>query len=438
MQKLSANEKQSMRVHLYKVMEESSALLPEQKIAPTPVRGVPSMYHWFSPRFSVPIAVLLVVGLSGGTAFAAQSALPGEPLYAVKINVNEPVQIALATTPEAKAEVNASIATTRLEEAETLASTGALNATTTAELASNFAAHANAAETDTDVLEQADPSAAAQLGAEFEGTLAAHSAILAQLGSDSSSTETMQNSNTLAVQVAAQSNNDVLAVATVAPATVPQMRTFAAVAPHISAPSASNAATSTLGSQSAPANPDDGTVALGLQSEASSTLADLQTHLTALEPSLSASTTAQIDAQVQIIQTMYGQGSDALTAGDNASAKNYFSRALRASVRLDAFISAGKKFNPQLLSSLLFSMGINQPQGKRAAGISNVFPQVDIEVNTSTTTVEGDGSVDTQTTKSADVQSSVTSSDSSNGDSSVSASSVNISATSQVNVQLGQ
>lgn len=52
--------------------------------------------HFISMRlFPMPVFVLLLAVLMGrGTAFAAEGALPGEPLYPIKIYVNEEVRAA--------------------------------------------------------------------------------------------------------------------------------------------------------------------------------------------------------------------------------------------------------------------------------------------------------------------------------------------------------
>jgi hypothetical protein len=127
--------------------EEKAAM--RQRIFGMPVHSpVRSPYFIFSFQFSrvvVPLSVVLVVLVGSGTAYAAQGALPGSPLYAVKINIDEPVRIALATTPEAKAAVNAAIAQSRLEEAQELEAQGRLDATTTQELERNFDEHASRA-----------------------------------------------------------------------------------------------------------------------------------------------------------------------------------------------------------------------------------------------------------------------------------------------------
>lgn len=74
------------------------------------------------------VAILLVVAIGSGTAGAAslaQNALPGDILYGIKINVNEEVRAALASTPQTKAEVAIARAETRIKEIETLKNRGA-------------------------------------------------------------------------------------------------------------------------------------------------------------------------------------------------------------------------------------------------------------------------------------------------------------------------
>ncbi len=432
--KLSSSEKQAMRVHLYNVMKASPAYTPAQAEAVAEVvarRSVQSMYVWLSPRYMVPAAILLVVGLSGGTAFAAQSALPGEPLYAVKVQVNEKVAVALATTPAAKAAVNAAIATTRLEEAETLASQGTLDATTTAALANNFATHADAAQINTVAIAANDPGTAAQLGTSFSSTLAAHGAILAQLASNAGTSTVQTNSDALAVQafalathgrnndegrgaggavtttLAINSTGEGVAVSAVrteggvnptvgdydadgihadtaepvdADASV-QVTTFSALAPQATslrveasstikasatlapvaaplgdAPTNKNAKTKNMPSANqarTSISNEDSVIAPALASQASTTLAHAQASFAAIAPSLDASTSEQITLQLTDLGEMLMQGNDQLAAGDNTGAKLSFSHVVRASVRLDAFLKAGKKFNASFLMSLL-------------------------------------------------------------------------------------
>ena len=388
--RLSQAEKQAMRVHLYKTMAEMPAYTAAQKNALADFvarKPVPSIYHWFSPRFVVPVVLLLIVSLSTGTAFAAQSALPGDALYAVKIHVNEPVAVALATTPQAKAEVQASIATTRLEEAETLASQGTLDATTSAELADNFAEHATAAQAGVAAVAAQDPGSAAQLSDTFNSTLAAHGAILAQFATDEGSSSVQASStDSLAIRVFAHvmgergqerhgtSTEVTLAVDVASSSPQPEAGAPVAMRVRTFAPRAMSAESNASSTATEPATPpqavrvyeasstnesdnggtpDDSAVALALQSEASSTLSQVQADFAALAPSLDASTTLQIQTQIDAATDLFVQGNNALIAGDKTTARNDVSRVLRSSVRLDAFLKAGKKFNTGFLNSLL-------------------------------------------------------------------------------------
>lgn len=373
--KLSQGEKQAMRMRLYTYLENNPAgAFAAPATDKRAARLVPSPFFFFSPRFMVPVALLLMVGLGSGTAFAAQDALPGNPLYAIKINVNERVATALATTPAAKASVNAQLATTRLEEAETLAANGKLDANATAALASNFTAHAKAVQAVTQDIAANDPGTAAQLGANFNSTLAAHGAILTEIGQHSKSDETMQNSNSLAIAVEQETDKDgheggssdaaLLSIATApaaqnAPQNGARIRTFAAVAPT----AASNTATSSpAGSTSAKTkakaknpdnsgNPNDAKIAASLSTQASTSIAAMGNDFAALQ--LDPGASAQLSAQINDVKALYAAAAAELAAGNASQAAHDFASVIRTSVKLDAYFKVGKKINIKLLSGLL-------------------------------------------------------------------------------------
>ncbi len=132
--RLTADEKRAMRAHIFG--------------APSPVTVTHSPYVFFaSHRFLAALAAFVIVVFTGGStaAFAAQGALPGEALYVLKTKVLEPVEVALAPTPQGKAKVETRIATRRVAEAQTLAAQGRLDATTTQEIEDNFNEHAERA-----------------------------------------------------------------------------------------------------------------------------------------------------------------------------------------------------------------------------------------------------------------------------------------------------
>lgn len=145
--------------------------------------GWVSMRSLFSLRYGpILAAVLLLVGAGGGISYAAESALPGDPLYGVKVHVNEAVKASLAFTPQAKASVNAQIAAERINEAEALAAKGKLTTDTNASLIAAFQAHVDTARTAIDdVAKEGNAQVATTLNADMQKLLEDHTALLHSL-----------------------------------------------------------------------------------------------------------------------------------------------------------------------------------------------------------------------------------------------------------------
>ena len=121
--RLTAEEKSAMRAVLASAMRGAER------------RSIASPYMRFVHLSrSVALGVLALVLIGTGTAYASTGALPGDPLYSVKVNVVEPAIGALQTTPEAKAAWQAHLAETRLTEAETLATQDKLSAPVAAQI----------------------------------------------------------------------------------------------------------------------------------------------------------------------------------------------------------------------------------------------------------------------------------------------------------------
>lgn len=100
-------------------------------------------------------ALALVLVIAGGTqaSFAAEDAKPGDILYPVKVALAEPITLALAITPEQKAELAARYASRRVDEAAALSSQGKLDAKTADDLAVRFDSHVDALAKETEALE---------------------------------------------------------------------------------------------------------------------------------------------------------------------------------------------------------------------------------------------------------------------------------------------
>lgn len=101
--------------------DERAVLLArlEGHVAQTPLRAPHPIRSPFARRAGVAGALTLFL-VSFGISYAAERALPGEPLYTVKVHVNEGLARALAVTPESKAKVAESELKRRAVEIEIL------------------------------------------------------------------------------------------------------------------------------------------------------------------------------------------------------------------------------------------------------------------------------------------------------------------------------
>ncbi len=130
---------------------------------------------------SASLAAVLIISTSAGVSYAAESALPGDTLYPVKVSVNEQVVSALMFSGPARITWLSQLAERRLQEASILTAQGRLDTEKGHEVASRFAAHTAALKAQAQELEKSDPAAAAQASADAATTLEAHEAILARL-----------------------------------------------------------------------------------------------------------------------------------------------------------------------------------------------------------------------------------------------------------------
>ncbi len=151
--------------------------LAEPAPTPTPVYG--GVLTFFM-RHSMPVTVMaLVLTISGSTAAAAESALPGETLYPIKIHVTEEVRATLALSPKAKADWEMSRAERRLEEAVILSLIGELNDDAREEIDTNLDAHVRSAGESRQKLEYEDnTSDASEVKEKIDAVLIARANIL--------------------------------------------------------------------------------------------------------------------------------------------------------------------------------------------------------------------------------------------------------------------
>lgn len=132
----------------------------------------------FRPMPAFLLIVLFLVGAGGSLSYAAESSLPGDFLYPLKVNVNEEVQAEFKTTAHAKAQWNAARAERRIREAEQLIAVGELTDETRARLMERFAQHLTESHEAVSRLRETDSDAAATLQTEIESDLASHADML--------------------------------------------------------------------------------------------------------------------------------------------------------------------------------------------------------------------------------------------------------------------
>jgi hypothetical protein len=167
--------------------------------------SIPSPFMTVLPRAVVAFALIVVI--SGGTAYAAEGSLPGDPLYAVKVDALEPIEGSLQFGDSAKAAWNAKIANRRLDEAQSLAAEGRLTEAASDELAANFTAHANAVTAAAAHISVADPVSAADISGDFSTSVANRGATILAASKKSANASSAKASGSLVVSIANDEEN---------------------------------------------------------------------------------------------------------------------------------------------------------------------------------------------------------------------------------------
>jgi hypothetical protein len=112
--------KQSARAQLLQRIRTAKPVKPSRSWANIFNFGLPPQLVWARAAVAVVIGIIIVSLLGGGTAYAAQSSLPGEILYPVKTGTEE-FRLWMARDTTDKAELNMAFAQTRLVELNQLA-----------------------------------------------------------------------------------------------------------------------------------------------------------------------------------------------------------------------------------------------------------------------------------------------------------------------------
>ena len=186
---LSASEKASMKESVFAMVAAEGLLAGAKDMKLSPAERAHMKEAIFAEIGSSPIRLwnplkiftsvfavfILLVGAGSGISYAAESSLPGDFLYSVKVNVNERVRASLKTSADDIAAFETELVERRLAEAEALARTRALTEEKKELIRiylkrSSEKVQAHLA----DLAEKKEAALALALGAEFESSLSAH------------------------------------------------------------------------------------------------------------------------------------------------------------------------------------------------------------------------------------------------------------------------
>lgn len=150
-------------------------------------------YSYFMEKKFVPaLSLALLLIATGGTSLAAESALPGDMLYSVKINLNEQIRGFTAVTPEAKAKFALEVTDRRLKEVALLSSKGLLNAKSSSIIQGQLLKQAGHIRNQVASLVATNNIRAAQeISLNFESSLRAHELILEKISNQSESVDNL-------------------------------------------------------------------------------------------------------------------------------------------------------------------------------------------------------------------------------------------------------
>ncbi len=134
---LSQNEKDILRARIMEVIRQNPFPATQKKVA------IISPYSVFLivRNHILASALIVLFFISSTGTLLAEKALPGNTLYGIKTGVNEKVLGLFATSPQAKAEWQLTLADRRLSESETLATQDKLTPEESAQLQASFDEH---------------------------------------------------------------------------------------------------------------------------------------------------------------------------------------------------------------------------------------------------------------------------------------------------------
>jgi hypothetical protein len=155
----------------------------------------------FMKAASLVLIIAVVVGGSG-VSYAASNALPGEALYAVKVNINEHIESAVATTPKAKLAVQSEHIQRRLDEVQTLRKENKLSPVTQKIVIAKLDEHTHDASVSIDQLrEQGDVSSVLEATSNLTPIFEANKDILEKENNKADPENAVEDTDTLIAKI---------------------------------------------------------------------------------------------------------------------------------------------------------------------------------------------------------------------------------------------
>lgn len=130
-------------------------------------------------RWVSALAVFIIVVVAGNSAvLASQESLPGDTFYPIKVNIVEPIRVALATNTLAKAEIQTQLIQNRLQESETLAARGKLDTKKEQNLNERIEKQVSDLAVSINKVKDASPKVAEDISTTLEASINTHDKIL--------------------------------------------------------------------------------------------------------------------------------------------------------------------------------------------------------------------------------------------------------------------
>ena len=179
---LTKEERAADRRQLLAFMEmkpiRKELMARQETMAPSRIPQKSIIMQFFLKPMPIALAAMLLIG---GVARGAQNALPGDPLYPIKI-AGESIHATLTFDAASQANLEIKLAVERLDEAEKLASKGTLNAKARAKIEANFDEHAERVKTRIAEFEAKEKfDAATDVAAKFQNSIDVHARVLENL-----------------------------------------------------------------------------------------------------------------------------------------------------------------------------------------------------------------------------------------------------------------